>query len=202
VNREECSARIHLVDEYSRLITDFNVLLDLLKAPFSERNEQIWTAAETARALSQNAWERLEKHVKEHQCSDPQAVRVYPHGASGSNHVLAMAALAAMDIILVANDDRRYVDVNEAAAAAMGMSRLEIVGRRVDEFFAEARGVALPSAWAGFMAEGVQSGICELRVGGKLRKFEYRAKANFAPGLHLSVLREMNDREMNEEETR
>jgi len=54
VNRAECSERIHLADEYSRLITDFNVLLDSLKSPFPERNKQIWKAAEIARALSQN----------------------------------------------------------------------------------------------------------------------------------------------------
>jgi PAS domain-containing protein len=195
VNREECSERIRLADEYSRLITNFNVLLDTLKSPFPERNKQIWNAAEIARALSQKAWEALEQHIKEHRCSDLEAIWPHPRDASGASHILAMAALAAVDVILVANDDRRYVDVNEAAAAAMGLSRLEIVGRQVDEFFPEVRGKALPLAWADFIAEGVQRGICEMIAGGKRRKFEYHAKANFAPGLHLSVLREMNDQE-------
>jgi PAS domain-containing protein len=195
VNREECAERIRLADEYSRLITNFNVLLDSLKSPFPERNNQIWNATEIARALSQNAWEALEKHVKEHQCGDPRAIHPDADGGIGSSHILAIAALAAVDVILVANDDRRYVDVNEAAAAAMGLSRLEIVGRQVDEFFPEVRGKALPLAWDDFIAEGVQRGTCEMIAGGRRRKFEYHAKANFAPGLHLSVLREMNDQD-------
>jgi PAS domain-containing protein len=192
VNREECSERIHLADEYSRLITRFNVLLDSLKSPFPEQNKQIWNAAELARALSQKAWDTLEQHIKEHQCSDLEAVRSNPRDGTGPGLILAMAALAALDLILVANDDRRYVDVNDAAAAVMGLSRQEIVGRRVEEFFPGVRG---ENAWANFIAEGVHSGICELTVGGTLRRFEYRAKANFSPGLHLGILREVKEEE-------
>jgi PAS domain-containing protein len=193
VNREECSQRIHLADEYSRLVTEFNILLDLLRAPSRERNEEIWTAAETARTSSQKAWDAWENHISEHRCIDLQLARLSPPDVSGSPHVLAMAALAALDVILVANDHRQYVDVNEAAAAVIGLPRSEIIGRRVDEFFSEVLGETVPTAWAGFVADGVQCGFCELKAPGKRRRFEYRAKANFAPGLHLSVLREVND---------
>ena len=192
MNREECSERIHLADEYSRLITKFNVLLDTLKSPFPEQNKQIWNAAEIARALSQKAWEALEQHTKEHQCSDLEAIRSHSHDGTGPGLILAMAALSALDLILVANDDGRYVDVNDAAAAVMGLSRQEIVGRRVEEFFPEVRREAV---WAAFIAAGVHSGICELTVGGTMRKFEYRARANFSPGLHLGILREVKEEE-------
>jgi len=117
----------------------------------------------------------LEKHVKEHQCSDLQAVRPHTHGESGSSHILAMAAL---DVILVANDDRRYLDVNDAAAAVMGLSRLEIVGRQVYEFFPEVRGKSSSSRLGGFHCRG--SSTWHLRDDSR-RQFEYHAKANFAP---------------------
>jgi PAS domain-containing protein len=189
VNRAECSERIRLTDEYSRLITEFNVLLDAIKAPRNERNDEAWKAAEIARTLSQKAWDALEKHIAQHKCLD---LHWKPSGV-GQSSILEMAALAALDVILVANDDRQYVDVNEAAAAVFGLPRGEIIGRRIDEFFSHADGVTVPEVWADFIADGVQSGIYELIDPREPRRFEYRAKANFAPGLHLSVLRELKE---------
>jgi len=192
VKREECSERLHLADEYSRLITEFHTLLDSLKTRTFQVNETVWRAAETAKALSEKAWTALERHILDHKCinlhwsSNPQNV-------NGPGHVLEMAALAALDVIMVANDEQRFVDVNEAAAEAMGLPRSEIIGRRIDEFFKEVRGEPFPEAWAAFVADGVQSGTCELKAAGKRRKFAYRAKANFAPGLHLGILREVSD---------
>jgi hypothetical protein len=87
VNREECSERIRLVDEYSRLITEFNELLESLKAPSHERKEGVWSAAATARAESQAAWQALEKHITQHNCfnsheQNPEGKR--PGSASSS----------------------------------------------------------------------------------------------------------------------
>jgi PAS domain-containing protein len=182
VDREDCSVRIRLADEYSRLVTELNHLLDSLRLPSPERNDGLWTTAETARTSSQKAWEALEGHIKDHRCIELELARPDSLGVN----VLAMAALAAADVIVVANDHRQYVDVNEAAAVVMGLPRSEIAGRSIDEFFSECDGEA-----RGFMRDGVQRGICESINGGKRRRFEYVAKANFAPGLHLSVLREI-----------
>jgi PAS domain-containing protein len=193
VNREECSVRIHLADEYSRLVTEFNTLLDALKAPSRKSKQDVLTAAEMAKASSQKAWDALEKHIHEHRCIDLQWAPVNPPNVSGSAHILALAAMAAVDVILVANDDRQFVDVNAAATALLRMPRSKIIGRRIDEFFRESSGEPIPEAWAGFLADGALDGICELTAPGKRRRFAYRAKANFAPGLHLSVLRELDD---------
>jgi PAS domain-containing protein len=190
VNQEECPQRLHLADEYSRLITDFNILLDSLKRSPSERNAEIWNAAELTRALSDKAWQDLERHVEEHRCTELERALEPSVAAAGSNQIMQLAALAALDVILVVNDDRRYVEVNDAAVVAIGLPRQEIIGRRIDEFFTEARGENVPAAWADFIHDGAQRGMCELNAGGQRRLFEYHAKANFAPGLHLSVLRE------------
>jgi PAS domain-containing protein len=193
VNREECSGRIHLVDEYSRLITEFQSLLESLKAPIHERNAEIWKAAEAAEAESEAAWKALEKHIIDHKCIDLPQQGLDLCWETGSGSILAKAALAAVDVILVADDDRQYVAVNEAAAEAFGLPRGEIVGRRIDEFFTTAAGETIPADWSDFLAAGTQRGIWEMHAPGRQRKFDYRSKANFSPGLHLSILREMTE---------
>jgi PAS domain-containing protein len=190
VNREECSERIRLADEYSRTVTDFNVLLEALKMESTAREQVDWSRVEIARLQSQQAWNSLEAHIASHGClelswSDPSAIG-FPPGDP-----LKAAAMAAPDLITVTDDQRRFVDLNDAAVAAFQLPRNEIIGRKIEDFFLAVRGLTMPEAWAGFLAEGVQSGICELIAPGVPRRFEYRAKANFAPGLHLAVLREI-----------
>jgi len=86
VNREECSERVRLVDEYSRSITEFNDLLESLKAPSHERKEGVWRAVAVARAESQTAWDALKKHIDEHNCFDPHQ---QSREEEGSNSVSA-----------------------------------------------------------------------------------------------------------------
>ena len=104
--------------------------------------------------------------------------------------VLEAAADAAQDVILIADDERRFVDLNQAAVEALGLRRDEIIGRPIEDFFSEAQGQAVPDAWSSFAVEGEQRGICELKSGSQ-KTFEYRAKANFRRGLHVSILREI-----------
>ena len=111
--------------------------------------------------------------------------------------VLLEAADAAADIILVANDERKYVDVSQAATKALGLPRREIIGHSIDDFFSEAKHQPVPSAWRAFVHEGEQAGLCRLRDRDDV-VFEYHARANFVPGLHVSVLRPLSrvDRDM------
>lgn len=112
-------------------------------------------------------------------------------GSRRCERLLEAAAEAALDLMLVADDDRRFVDLNRAAADALGLPRERLIGRRVEDFFSEAQGKAIPSAWDSFVADGEQSGVCQLKSEQGSRMFEYRAKAHFRRGLHLSVLREL-----------
>jgi PAS domain-containing protein len=191
VNREECSERIRLVDQYSRLITEFSNLLEYLKDPSREPSTGVWKAAETARSESQTAWDLLAKHITEHKCFDIPERGEGMHQRDSTVGLLEKAAMAAIDVILVADDDRKFVEVNDAAAEAFGMTRGEVVGRRIDEFFATAGGETIPAAWNDFISKGAQAGICEMNAAGRKRIFEFRSKANFAPGFHSSVLREV-----------
>ena len=180
MNRDECPERIRLTDEYCRAITEFNVRLDALARGPSEANQ---IAAEAAKALSQTAWDGVAAHIAQHKCMP----MVWPGPGGGP---LEAAAMHALDVITVADDQRRFVDVNEAAAKALGMPRHEIIGRSIDDFFQRIQGETVPEAWAKFIADGVQAGVCEL-ISPPHSSFAYRAKANFAPGFHLCILREI-----------
>jgi|SRR5271165_4294424 len=188
--QEDCAERIGLVDEYSRRVTAYSVRIQALKkAGLTRTGAERLSTGELLRS-AQQAWDAIEQHLAAHRCLELHWPKT-PDRVAAPGNILEKAALAAIDIILIANNDRRYVDVNDAAAELLGLPRDQIVGRQIDEFFSEARGEPIPAAWENFVSDGVQAGICELRGSARGRKFDYRAKANFAPGLHLSVLREL-----------
>jgi PAS domain S-box-containing protein len=115
-----------------------------------------------------------------------------PAGLTGRrrDRVLEAAADAAMDVILIVDDKRCFVDLNHAAADVLGLPREELIGRRIEDFFSEAQGKAVPAAWSTFVVQGDQRGVCELKSVPR-KSFEFRAKAHFRRGLHLSILREI-----------
>ena len=92
------------------------------------------------------------------------------------------------DLILVADDERKYVDVNRAAVKALGRPEEAIVGQSIDDFFSEADEEPMPDAWQKFIAAGDRYGTCKLR--GTIGSiFVYRSRANVRSGLHVAVLR-------------
>ena len=91
--------------------------------------------------------------------------------------------------MLIADDDRRYVDANAAACLLLRLSPQRVLQLRIDDLTpAEAR-PAVDQMWRQFLADGVQSGSYALAMpdGGVVR-VEYSATANIAPGRHLSIL--------------
>jgi PAS domain-containing protein len=102
--------------------------------------------------------------------------------------ILLEAARAASDVILVMDDERKYVELNLAAVTTIGLPREAILGRTLDDFFEEAEGQTIPAVWEQLVTAGERCGVCRLRMAGRCT-FEYRARANFVPGLHVSVLR-------------
>jgi PAS domain S-box-containing protein len=98
------------------------------------------------------------------------------------------------DAILVADSARRYVDANGAAVELLGLSRDEILSRRIDDVFWPSAPDAVRTLWPDFLATGEQSGqLTLLRPDGTAREVEYRARANVLSGRHLSVLRDVTE---------
>jgi PAS domain S-box-containing protein len=101
----------------------------------------------------------------------------------------------ALDGVLIADDERRYVEVNGAAAELFGFSREELTGRRIDEFLDPATLSVLERGWRRFLEQGGCKGEHDLiRHDGTIRTVEYSAKPNILPGRHLCVVRDVTDR--------
>lgn len=100
----------------------------------------------------------------------------------------------ALDAVLIADDNRIYVDANAAASELIGVPREAIIGSRIEEFFEVETEGTVPDAWSNFQRSGAQAGVCRIhRPDGTLRYAGFRAKANFWPGLHVSVLRDITE---------
>ena len=98
-----------------------------------------------------------------------------------------------LDSILIADDDRRYTDANPAACELFGRSREEILGTRIEDYSA-APSDGVEAMWREFLRAGTLEGEFELRAaGGRTRLVEFRARAHFVPGRHLSVMRDVTD---------
>jgi DNA-binding CsgD family transcriptional regulator len=91
--------------------------------------------------------------------------------------------------VLVADDDRRYVDANQAACLFMRLPRDRLLTLRVDDLTPPENRHLMETLWRQFMADGIQGGLFELVLpDGHRTKVPYSATANFTPGCHVSVL--------------
>ncbi len=99
----------------------------------------------------------------------------------------------AMDGMLVADDDGRYVDANPAACAMFGVPKEKILGRHNQDFIAPDQ--YNPARWQAFMdAQRMEAEVVIVRPDGSRRTLDGSAVANVLPGLHLVVLRDVTDR--------
>jgi DNA-binding CsgD family transcriptional regulator len=91
--------------------------------------------------------------------------------------------------MLLADDARRYVDVNEAACALLKVSREALLASDVDAFTPVALRGHVPALWDRFLSQGSMHGVYELSDGsGGLLRVTYIAIARVLPGRHLSCL--------------
>jgi PAS domain S-box-containing protein len=107
----------------------------------------------------------------------------------------------ALDAMLILDDGRNWLQGNRAAAELLGIEQDAIPGKRMDDFAVEGR--QLPQeVWEHFLEAGELKGETDIRRSdGTVRHIEYSSRANFMPGRHLSILRDVTDRKR-EEETR
>ncbi len=108
-----------------------------------------------------------------------------------------------LDAILIASDTGEYVGANDAACDLFGVSLDELLGARVDDFVEPAVRHQTRLAWQAFLEQGEQEGEFPLyRPDGEMRNLEFKAKAGFLPGRHLSVIRDVTERKRTEEALR
>jgi formate hydrogenlyase transcriptional activator len=90
--------------------------------------------------------------------------------------------------ILVADDNRTCLEASDAAAKLLGLSKSEIVGRRLDDLVVPGYGSQMEQLWRAFRKRGEQEGVLPLASpdGGAL-KLDYAAKGDVLPGRHVLV---------------
>lgn len=99
----------------------------------------------------------------------------------------------ASDAIVVLTDTACVVDANPAACQLIGFSRSELLGRSLTETIET--GTDFDSAWSKFRREGKYRGQRWLiRPDGTRRLIEIVATADFLPGHHLALWRDVTDR--------
>lgn len=99
----------------------------------------------------------------------------------------------ALDAIAIADDDGRYTDANPAACELFGVSKDEFLQLSIADF-ADPE-LDIRQIWQQFLQQGQVSGNFRLyRPDGTVRETEFNAIANFVPGRHLSILRDVSER--------
>ena len=102
---------------------------------------------------------------------------------------------SALDAIVVADDDGRYLDCNPAAEELFGVPRDELLGRSVRDFAPASAAADVDGAWRDFLRKGTATGTFRLlRPDGGERDVEFSATADVMPGRHVSVLRDVTAR--------
>lgn len=91
--------------------------------------------------------------------------------------------------ILVAGDDRRYVDANPAALLLTGYTRRQLLARRVDDLVAPDAAHPVAECWTRFLETGAATATLDLVVArGRRIRVGHSSVANAGAGLHVSIV--------------
>jgi len=93
--------------------------------------------------------------------------------------------------ILLADNNRRYLDASVGASKLLGLPREKIIGRTLDDFADPSFKPVISDRWHAFLEEGTQEGTLQLQgPDGGPREIEYAARLNVLPLRHLLLLRD------------
>jgi two-component system, cell cycle sensor histidine kinase and response regulator CckA len=106
---------------------------------------------------------------------------------------------SARDALLLADDQARYVEANPAACELLGRSRDELLTMSV--FDVSPTDVDTDAMWRAFLERGEMGGeYVVVRPDGSTVDVEFRATANIRPGIHLSIMRDVTERVVMEQQ--
>lgn len=105
----------------------------------------------------------------------------------------------ALDAVLLANDEMRYIEANPSACHLLGYERDDLLALHVRDIVPPEHRDDAGRQWAEFLNSGSSEGEMVLvRRDGDTVQVEYRAVAHILPSLHLSVLRDVTARKLAE----
>jgi PAS domain S-box-containing protein len=88
--------------------------------------------------------------------------------------------------MVLADDERNFVDANAASTALLGLPLQDLQQLRIDDVWREDAGRSLPGEWERFVHEGSRVG--DVVVEPRALLIRYVAIANIVPGHHLAML--------------
>lgn len=90
--------------------------------------------------------------------------------------------------MLVADDQRRYVAVNDAACNLLRRTRDELLSATIEDITPRENLDGMEEAWNAFLTAGSLIGTYQVVTGdGRKVEVEYNATANVLPGRHLTI---------------
>jgi PAS domain S-box-containing protein len=93
--------------------------------------------------------------------------------------------------ILIADNDRLYLEASAGAGKLLGVAREKIIGRRMDDFAESASKPKLSELWRAFLSNGRHEGTLHLEgPDGRVRPIEFVARTNVLPVRHVVALRD------------
>ena len=102
---------------------------------------------------------------------------------------------SALEAMFIIDDEGRFLDANEAGVRLTGVSRAQQRLLRISDFTPPAEAARVARDWETLRRDGQFEGEQYIRrPDGQLRCVEIRCKANFTPGKHLVVLRDVTGR--------
>jgi PAS domain S-box-containing protein len=103
----------------------------------------------------------------------------------------------AFDAMVIADDDGQYIEANQSACDLFGLEKTDFLGRATEDFLPEEYDFEAESRQ--FEDTAIGTGTLRIvRDDGEERIIEYAATANIVSGEHLSVLRDVTDRQKRE----
>ncbi|HEY0370660.1 MAG TPA: PAS domain S-box protein, partial [Thermoanaerobaculia bacterium] len=100
------------------------------------------------------------------------------------------------DGIMIVDDVGTYVDLNDAMCTMLGSTRAELLGSHFRDFMPPDRVEEAASAFAALQEEGsLAIEFPVRRMDGSLLNLEWRSRANFLPGLHFCIARDLSARD-------
>jgi DNA-binding CsgD family transcriptional regulator len=91
--------------------------------------------------------------------------------------------------MLLADDDRRYVDANHPACLLLRLPRREILELTIDDLAAPGQDPDTEELWRRFMEAGTFAGTFGLALpDGSSLEVDFSSAANVLPGRHLAIL--------------
>lgn len=108
-----------------------------------------------------------------------------------------------LDAMFILDDGGYCIDVNPAAAQLDGGPREAMLGKTIFELAPSTSIASLENVWEQFLHDGVVAGEYQLkRHNGEISQLEFRATANYLPGCHIFMLRDITERKSLEQRLR